>query len=127
MSPYVEPNPGYARVGEPIWYDMVANVVLDANTSATGEEGGDNVGMGGTEGGKVAWKVQVRDKAQGEALAEGGKREGDQQRPEWLEIQDLWIERAEAETLFTKESYLMIFERRKVDSKGKGKEKLDLS
>jgi U4/U6.U5 tri-snRNP-associated protein 2 len=121
MSPYVEPNPDYHPGGEPIWYDMVANVILDASTSATGEEGGDNVGTGGTEGGKVAWKVQVSDKAQAEAMRNGSKREGDQSRPEWLEIQDLWVERAEAETLFTRESYLMIWERRKPDPKGKGK------
>jgi U4/U6.U5 tri-snRNP-associated protein 2 len=123
MSPFVEPNPEYHPGGEPIWYDMVANIILDANTSATGEEGGDNVGTGGTEGGKVAWKVQVRDKAQAEALQVGGKREGEYQGPEWLEIQDLWVERAEAETLFTRESYLMVWEARKKDAKGKGKGK----
>lgn len=42
--------------------------------------------------------------------------------PEWFEIQDLWVQRAEAETLFTREGYLMIWERRRVEkSKGKAK------
>ncbi len=53
---------------------------------------------------KKVWRVQVRDRA----------------RDEWLEIQDLFVERVATETLFTKESYLMVWERRKEVS-GKNK------
>ena len=53
---------------------------------------------------RKVWRAQVRDRA----------------RDEWLEIQDLFVERVVAETLFTKESYLMVWERRK-EGKGKGK------
>ena len=53
---------------------------------------------------RKVWRVQVRDRA----------------RDEWLEIQDLYVERVVTETLFTKESVLMVWERRK-EVKGKGK------
>jgi U4/U6.U5 tri-snRNP-associated protein 2 len=36
-----------------------------------------------------------------------------QRNAEWLEIQDLFVKRAESETLFTREGYLMVWERRK--------------
>lgn len=123
MSPYVEPNPAIHPPGEPIYYEMVANIILDTTSISSG--GGEdsnaadaaNKAVGG-EGEKVAWKVQIRDKA---AAAT------DSTLPEWLEVQDLWVQRAEAETLFTREGYLMIWERRKapkantVNGKGKGK------
>ena len=110
MSPFVEPNPTLHPPGEPIFYEMVANIILDTTSVSTG--GGEdsnaadaaNKAVGG-EGQKVAWKVQLRDKAA--AFAQRSDL------PEWLEIQDLWVERAEAETLFTREGYLMIWERRK--------------
>ena len=123
MSPYVEPNPSMYPPGEPIYYEMVANIILDTTSVSSG--GGEdsnaadaaNKAVGG-EGEKVAWKVQVRDKA-----AAGS----DTNLPEWLEIQDLWVQRAEAETLFTRESYLMIWERKKgprsTSVNGKGKTK----
>ncbi len=124
MSPFVEPNPTLHPLGEPIYYEMVANVILDASLGS-GRGGEDsnaadaaNKAVGG-EGERVAWKVQVRDKA---AAVESGSG-----LPEWLEIQDLWVQRAEAETLFTREGYLMVWERKKMPSvrkeavNGKGK------
>jgi len=124
MAPYVQPDPLQYPVGEPIYYELVANIILDV--SAAGSGGGEdsnaadaaNKAVGG-EGEKVNWKVQVRDKAVG--------REGSNNInvPEWLEIQDLWVQRAEAETLFTREGYLMVWERSKQSKgvTGKGKEK----
>lgn len=94
MSPYVEPNPSLHSPGEPIWYDLVANVTHEAvRTRDDSVEG---------EAERKVWRVQVKDRA----------------RDEWLEIQDLFVERVATETLFTKESYLMVWERRK-DVKGK--------
>ncbi|KAM0802785.1 hypothetical protein BDR22DRAFT_879708 [Usnea florida] len=96
MSPYVEPNPSLHPPGEPIWYDLVANVTHEAvRTRDDSVEG---------EAEKKVWRVQVRDRA----------------RDEWLEIQDLYVERVVTETLFTKESVLMVWERRK-EGKVKGK------
>ncbi|KAI1612294.1 ubiquitin thiolesterase [Exophiala viscosa] len=110
MSPYVEPNPALHPPGEPIMYEMVANIILDTTSVATG--GGEDSNAAdaankavGADAQKVAWKVQLRDKA-----VSNSKRTD---LPEWMEIQDLWVERAEAETLFTREGYLMVWERRK--------------
>jgi len=50
---------------------------------------------------KKVWRVQLRDKA-GE---------------EWVEVQDLFVEKASAETIFTKEAYVMVWERRRVEKK----------
>lgn len=124
MSPYVEPNPALHPPGEPIMYEMVANIILDTTSVATG--GGEDSNAAdaankavGADAQRVAWKVQLRDKA-----VSNSKRTD---LPEWLEIQDLWVERAEAETLFTREGYLMVWERRKAKpptngvDKGKGK------
>lgn len=110
MSPYVEPNPALHPPGEPIYYEMVANIILDTTSVSTG--GGEdsnaadaaNKAVGG-DGQKLAWKVQLRDKAA--AVSQKSNL------PEWLEIQDLWVERAEAETLFTREGYLMVWERKR--------------
>lgn len=89
MAPYVEPNPKLHQLGEPIWYDLVANVTHEAiRTRDDSVEG---------EAERKVWRCQVKDRA----------------KEEWLEIQDLFIEKAAAETLFTKESYLMVWERRK--------------
>jgi len=94
MSPYVEPNPSKYPPGEPIWYDLVANVTHEAvRTRDDSVEG---------EAERKVWRVQLRDRA----------------RDEWLEIQDLFVEKVATETLFTKESYLMVWERRR-DSKEK--------
>lgn len=96
MSPYVEPNPKLHPPGEPIWYDLVANVTHEAvRTRDDSVEG---------EAERKIWRCQVQDRA----------------KEEWVEIQDLYVEKAAAETLFTKESYLMVWERRK-ETKGKMK------
>lgn len=123
MSPFVEPNPTLYPPGEPIYYEMVANVILDASLGS-GRGGEDsnaadaaNKAVGG-EGERVAWKVQVRDKAAAADPTATGL-------PEWLEIQDLWVQRAEAETLFTREGYLMVWERRKMPAKAKQKGRMD--
>jgi U4/U6.U5 tri-snRNP-associated protein 2 len=89
MSPYVEPSPKEYPPGEPIWYDLVANITHEAvkkkDDSVEGEQEG-----------KV-WRAQVKDRA----------------REEWYGIQDLYVEKERGETLFTKEAYLMVWERRK--------------
>src|SRR5690606_18498194 len=68
VSPYVEPDPKVHPPDEPIWYDLVANVVHEAvrandDVTETGEE-------------RKMWKVQVRDKAAGR----------------WVSCQDLFVE-----------------------------------
>ena len=96
MSPYVEPNPAIHLPGEPIWYDLVANIVHEA---VRGRE--DSV-EGEAE--KHAWKVQMRDRG----------------RDEWVQIQDLFVEKMQKELLYLGESYLQVWERRR-EPKGKGK------
>ena len=115
MSPYVEPNPDIHPPGDSIVYEMVSNIILDATTGKGGGEDSNaadaaNRAVGG-EGEKMQWKVQVRDKA-----AAGQQ---SQSLPEWREIQDLFVERAEAETLFTREGCLMVWERKTKFGKGK--------
>lgn len=127
MSPYVEPNPAVHPVGEPIYYELVANIILDT-TDVKGSSEDSNAAdaarkaVGGEGAMGVSWKVQVRDKAAAWAEAHGdGNGRG---LPEWLEIQDLVVKRAEAETLFTREGYLMVWERRRMsgtEKKGKAK------
>ena len=89
MSTYVEPNPALHPPGEPILYDLIANVTHEAvrirDDSVEGEAE------------KKIWKAQLRDRA----------------RDEWLEVQDLFVSKVPAETLFTRESYLLVFEKRK--------------
>lgn len=143
MSPYVEPNPEAWDPNEPIIYDLVSNIILDANapTPGAGEEtaavdkglaaagGAANSASATTGAGagseKVSWLVQLHDKAM---AAENAKQQQQQQQqqaqqrgPEWLEIQDLYVQRTESETLFTRESYLMVWERRKTPGMQKGK------
>ena len=96
LAPYVEPSPQHHRPGDPIWYDLVANIVHEA---VRGKE--DSVD-GGEE--KKVWKVQVRDRA----------------REEWIQVQDLYVEKTQKELLYLGESYLQIWERRR-DGKGKGR------
>ncbi|KAH8199810.1 hypothetical protein TruAng_006033 [Truncatella angustata] len=98
VSPYVEPNPAEHPPGEPIWYDLVANVVHEAvrakeDVADIAEE-------------RKAWKVQLRDKG----------------RDEWVTCQDLFVENTQKELLYLSESYLQIWERRR-EPKGKGKGK----
>ncbi|KAI9367905.1 snRNP assembly factor [Aspergillus egyptiacus] len=137
MSPYVEPNPDIWPPGEPILYDLVANIILDPTITAPGgtedaAEKGVNAAGGASSSGagagteKVSWLVQLHDKAMTaeNARIQSQHHAGEQRGPEWLEIQDLFVKRAESETLFTKEGYLMVWERRKLpgmkNQKGKG-------
>lgn len=97
VSPYVEPNPAEHPPGEPIWYDLVANVVHEVvrakeDIADTAEE-------------KKTWKVQLRDKA----------------RDEWVTSQDLYVENTQKELLYLGESYLQIWERRREPKGKKGK------
>jgi U4/U6.U5 tri-snRNP-associated protein 2 len=96
VSPYVEPNPAEYPPGEPIWYDLVANVVHEAVRAK------EDVADSGEE--KKTWKVQLRDKG----------------RDEWVTSQDLFVENTQKELLYLGETYLQIWERRR-DPKGKGK------
>ncbi|PQE32024.1 ubiquitin thiolesterase protein [Rutstroemia sp. NJR-2017a WRK4] len=99
MSPYIEPDLKYARPGEPIWYDLVANVVHEAVRGGSADEDAE----------KRTWKVQVR---QGGSGSMG----------EWKVIQDLFVEEGQRELLYLGESYLQVWERRRtLVGKGKGK------
>ncbi|CAH0005022.1 unnamed protein product [Clonostachys byssicola] len=94
VSPYVEPNPKEWPAGEPIWYDLVANVVHEAvrmreDVADSGEE-------------RKTWKVQVKDKATGE----------------WVVCQDLFVDKVQSELLYLGETYLQVWERRR-EPKGK--------
>ncbi|KAF2134272.1 cysteine proteinase [Dothidotthia symphoricarpi CBS 119687] len=96
MSPYVEPNPREYPPGEPIWYDLVANITHEAvkkkDDSVEGEQE------------SKVWRVQLKDRS----------------RDDWYGIQDLFVEKERGETLFTKESYLQVWERRR-GGKAKGR------
>jgi U4/U6.U5 tri-snRNP-associated protein 2 len=104
VAPYVDPASAAAAAeggcppGEPIMYDLVANVVHEAVRS----KDVDGVADSGEE--RKTWKVQVRDRAT----------------DEWVSCQDLFVERTQAEMLYLGETYVQIWERRK-RSKGKGK------
>ncbi|KAI1840268.1 hypothetical protein JX265_013614 [Neoarthrinium moseri] len=98
VSPYVEPNPAEHTPGEPIWYDLVANVIHEAVRAK------EDVADSGEE--RKTWKVQLRDKG----------------RDEWVTCQDLFVEKTQKELLYLGESYLQIWERRR-DPKAKGKGK----
>ena len=98
MSPYVEPDPAHWPPGEPILYDLVANIVHEAvrmkeDVADTSEE-------------RKTWKAQIKDKATGE----------------WVVVQDLFVDKVQSELLYLGETYLQIWERRR-ESKGKGKAK----
>jgi U4/U6.U5 tri-snRNP-associated protein 2 len=93
LSPYVEPNPQLHPPGEPIWYDLVANIVHEA---VRGRE--DSV-EGEAE--RHVWKCQVQDKG----------------REEWVQIQDLFVEKTQKEWLGLGESYLQVWERRREGKK----------
>ncbi|KAJ6172001.1 cysteine proteinase [Penicillium chermesinum] len=140
MSPYAEPNPEEWPPGEPIMYDLVANVILDpaiaipgeddqsaekGKKAAAGSEGATSTSGAGAGSEKVSWLIQLHDKGM---TAENARHRaaGDHKYrgPEWLEVQDLLIKPLQSELLFTREGYLMVWERRKVPSqKAKGKEK----
>ncbi|KAH9844400.1 putative mRNA-splicing protein ubp10 [Teratosphaeria destructans] len=96
MSPYVEPNPALHPPGEPLIYDLIANITYE------GVKVRDDSVEGEAE--RKVWKAQV-------------KEHGDSQ--QWWEMQDLFVERVSAELLSTKESYIMVWERRKTAKKAK--------
>lgn len=96
MSPYVEPNPAEWPPGEPIWYDLVANIIHEAVRVR------DDVADSGEE--RKTWKVQLRDRATGE----------------WLVCQDLYVDKVQSELLYLGETYLQVWERRR-EPKGKAK------
>ncbi|PVH78050.1 cysteine proteinase [Cadophora sp. DSE1049] len=99
MSPYVEPNPALHPPGEPIWYDLVANIVHEA------VRGREDAVEGEQE--KRAWKCQIRDRGM----------------EEWVVVQDLFVEKTQRELLYLGESYLQVWERRREGGGGKGKGK----
>ncbi|ODA79803.1 hypothetical protein RJ55_05399 [Drechmeria coniospora] len=97
MSPYVEPNPAEWPPSEPIWYDLVANIVHEAvrnkeDVADTGEE-------------RKTWKAQIKDKATGQ----------------WVVCQDLFVDKIQSELLYLGETYLQIWERRREPSSKLGK------
>ncbi|KAI6090817.1 cysteine proteinase [Hypoxylon rubiginosum] len=96
VSPYVEPSPADHPPGDPIWYDLVANVTHEAIRAK------EDVADSGEE--RKTWKVQLKDKG----------------RDEWVVCQDLFVEQTQKELLYLGESYLQIWERRR-DPKGKRK------
>ncbi|CAK1368086.1 putative mRNA-splicing protein ubp10 [Cercospora beticola] len=97
MSPYVEPDPKQHPMGEPIVYDLVANITYE------GVKVRDDSVEGEAE--RKVWKAQVK---------EGGDSN------QWWEMQDDFpVEKVNADLLATKESYVMVWERRR--GKGKGK------
>lgn len=101
MSRYVEPNPSIHPMGDPIVYDLVANVTHEAvrvrDDSVEGEAE------------KKVWSVQLLDRGGEEGKA------GDR----WWDIQDLFVKRVQPELLSTKEAYLMVWERRKMNAPGR--------
>ncbi len=100
VAPYVEPDPTVHPFGEPIWYDLVANVVHEAVRIR------DDVTDSAEE--RKTWKVQLRDCAH----------------DEWVVAQDLFVDKIQNELLYLGETYLQIWERRREPrgaAKGKGK------
>ncbi|KAK1966117.1 ubiquitin carboxyl-terminal hydrolase [Colletotrichum eremochloae] len=93
VSPYVEPSPGEWPPGEPIWYDLVANVVHEAVRAK------EDVADSGEE--RKTWKVQLKDKG----------------RDEWVSCQDLFVEKVQSELLYLGETYLQVWERRRTPKK----------
>lgn len=95
MCPYVEPDPKQHPMGEPIVYDLIANVTYE------GVKVRDDSVEGEAE--RKVWKVQVK---------EGGNSN------QWWEMQDDFpVEKVNADLLATKESYVMVWERRKGKAK----------
>lgn len=103
VAPYVEPSSNSSSSpddgdGEPIWYDLVANVVHEAVRAK------EDVADSGEE--RKTWKVQLRDKG----------------RDEWVVCQDLFVEKTQKELLYLGETYLQVWERRRAPP-GKGKKR----
>ena len=102
MSPYVEPNPQLHPLGEPIVYDLVANITHE------GVKVRDDSVEGEAE--RKVWRAQVKE--------EGGETAQQQ----WWEMQDLFVDKVNADLLCKKEAYVMVWERRR-NGKGKSKAK----
>lgn len=89
MSPYAVPNPSIHPHGDPILYDLIANITHEAvkvrDDSVEGEAE------------KKVWRVQLLDRT----------------RDEWMEVQDLYVEKLNNELISTKESYIQVWERRR--------------
>lgn len=100
MSPYVEPNPALYPPGEPVVYDLVANITHE------GVRVRDDSVEGEAE--KKVWRVQLVDRG---TDFSGKKDDGAAER--WWEVQDLFVRRVETELLGTKEAYVMVWERRR--------------
>jgi U4/U6.U5 tri-snRNP-associated protein 2 len=97
MAPYVVPNPSLHPTGEPIYYDLIANITHEGiKTRDDSVEG---------EAERKVWRAQLLDKS----------------RDEWFEMQDLYVEKARAELISTKESYVQVWEKRRTARKGTGK------
>ncbi|EJT80500.1 U4/U6.U5 tri-snRNP-associated protein 2 [Gaeumannomyces tritici R3-111a-1] len=96
VAPYVEPDPALHPPGEPVLYDLVANVVHEAVKAK------DDVADSSEE--RKTWKVQLRDRA----------------RDEWVVCQDLFVDKIRDELLYLGETYLQVWERRR-DGKRKGR------
>ncbi|KAK3677746.1 Ubiquitin carboxyl-terminal hydrolase 10 [Recurvomyces mirabilis] len=114
LSPFVQPDPSHHPGGEPIIYELVANITYE------GVKVRDDSVEGEAE--KRVWKVQVREGGVGDGMGTGkGKGSGGEGR-QWWEMQDLFVRRVEEELLGTRESFVMVWERRKGAAvKGKGK------
>lgn len=115
MGPYVEPHAEHGGGGEPIWYELAANITHESvgkgvigGTGQGKQRGVSSAGQVAGEEMKSVWRVQVRDKSREEGWGQ------------WVQIQDLWVEEVRRETLFLGETYIQIWERRR-EPKGKGK------
>ncbi|KAF7190973.1 putative mRNA-splicing protein ubp10 [Pseudocercospora fuligena] len=88
VSPYVEPDPKIHPIGEPIIYELVANITYE------GVKVRDDSVEGEAE--RKVWKVQVKEGSDSN---------------QWWEMQDLFVEKVNADLLATKESYIMVWKR----------------
>lgn len=101
MNPYAIPDPTKHDPSEPIMYDLVANVIHEAVKVRDDSVSGEKM--------KKVWKVQLKDKA----------------RDAWYEVEDLYVKPIQSQTLFTAETYIMIWEKsvtpKAAPATGKGK------
>lgn len=88
VSPYVEPDPKVHPMGDPILYELVANITYE------GVKVRDDSVEGEAE--RKVWKAQVKEGSDSN---------------QWWEMQDLFVEKVNADLLATKESYIMIWKR----------------
>ncbi|KXT13138.1 hypothetical protein AC579_5637 [Pseudocercospora musae] len=88
VSPYVEPDPKIHPIGEPIVYELVANITYE------GVKVRDDSVEGEAE--RKVWKVQVKEGSDSN---------------QWWEMQDLFVQKVNADLLATKESYIMVWKR----------------